>query len=104
MSVSQSLQARAFSVEFKRHLAFRRAKSDALSEGDELNGARVNLRLGDTAWHLSGFDTATCDVEEVIAPPAGETDSDTHRDASVSSAVYQLSHHPALQTRPICCR
>lgn len=25
------------SVEFKRHLAFRRAKSDALSEGDELN-------------------------------------------------------------------
>lgn len=25
------------SVEFKRHLAFRQVKSDALSEGDELN-------------------------------------------------------------------
>lgn len=61
---------RTSSVEFKRHLAFRRAKSDALSEGDELNRAFVNLRL-DTAWHLSRFDMATCDEEEVIARPAG---------------------------------
>lgn len=33
-SVPAALQS---SVEFKRHLAFRRAKSDALSKGDELN-------------------------------------------------------------------
>lgn len=91
------------SVAFKRHLAFRRAKSDALSEGDELNWARVNLQLGDTAWHLSVFDMATCDVDEVIAPLAGETDSGAQRDAAFSSAVYQLSHHTALQTHSICC-
>ncbi len=91
------------SVEFKRHLAFRRAKSDALSEGDELNWARVNLQLRDTAWHLSVFDMATCDVDEVIAPLAGETDSSAQRDAAFSSAVYQLSHHTALQTHSICC-
>lgn len=91
------------SVEFKRHLAFRRAKSDALSEGDELNWVCVNLQLGDTAWHLSVFDMATCDVDEVIAPLAGETDSGAHRDAAFSSAVYQLSHHTALQTHSICC-
>ena len=64
---------------------------------------RVNLQLRDTAWHLSVFDMATCDVDEVIASLAGETDSGTQRDAAVSSAVYQLSHHIALQTRSICC-
>lgn len=32
--VSESLKS---SLKFKRHLAFRRVKSDALSEGDELN-------------------------------------------------------------------
>lgn len=70
------------SVKFKRHLAFRRAKSDALSERDELNWVRVNLQLRDTAWHLSVFDMATCDVDEVIASLAGETDSGTQRDAA----------------------
>lgn len=42
---------------------------------------------------------ATCDVDEVITSLAGETDGGAQRDAAVSSAVYQLSHHPALQTR-----
>lgn len=46
---------------------------------------------------------ATCDVDEVIAPLAGETDSSAQRDAAFSSAVYQLSHHTALQTHSICC-
>lgn len=63
----------------------------------------MNLQLGDTAWHLSVFDMATCDVDEVIASLAGETDSGTQRDAAFSSAVYQLSHHTALQTHSICC-
>lgn len=70
------------SVKLKRHLAFRRARSDALSERDELNWVRVNLQLRDTAWHLSVFDMATCDVDEVIASLAGETDSRTQRDAA----------------------
>ncbi|MEQ2162225.1 hypothetical protein GOODEAATRI_017658 [Goodea atripinnis] len=43
---------------------------------------------------------ATCDVDEVIAWLAGETDSGAQRDAAVSSAVYQLSHHTPLQTCP----
>lgn len=56
----------------------------------------MNLQLGDTAWHLSVFDMATCDVGRVIAPLAGETDSGAHRDAAVSSAVYRpLSSHRA---------
>lgn len=63
----------------------------------------MNLQLGDTVWHLSVFDMATCDVDEVIASLAGETDSGTQRDAAFSSAVYQLSHHTALQTHSICC-
>ncbi|AWP08605.1 putative WW domain-containing oxidoreductase-like [Scophthalmus maximus] len=40
------------------------------AKGDEVNSARVNLQLGDTAWHLSVFDMAACDVDEVIALPA----------------------------------
>lgn len=91
------------SVKVKRHFAFRQAKSDAPSEEDELNWERVNLRLRDTAWHLSVFDMATCDVDEVIASLAGETYSGTQRDAAFSSAVYRLSHHAALQTSSICC-
>lgn len=92
-----------YSVKFKRFFTFRQTKSDALSERDELNGARVNLELRDTAWHLSVFDMATYDVDEVIASLAGETDSGAQRDGAVSFAVYQLSHHAALQTRSICC-
>lgn len=42
----------------------------------------MNLQLRDTAWHLSVFDMATCDVDEVIASLAGETDSGTQRDAA----------------------
>lgn len=56
---------------FEKPLASRRARSDALSERDELRPARVNLPRRDTAWHLSAFDTATCDEGEVIGRPAG---------------------------------
>lgn len=63
----------------------------------------MNLQLGDTAWHLSVFDMATCDAEEFITPLAGETEQHTHRYATFSSAVYRLSHHTALQTHSIYC-
>lgn len=88
---------------FERPLASRRARSDALSERDELRPARVNLPRGDTAWHLSAFDTATCDEGEAIGRPAGGgagADGRSHGAAAVSSAVYRLSHQPALQTQP----
>lgn len=58
----------------------------------------MNLQLGDTAWHLSAFDMVAFDVDEVITPPAGETDIDTRTDAAVSCAVYQLSHHCTSNT------